>query len=122
MVEPRRGLRFEANGMSVRSLRTRTRAARAATADRVADRPHLEGPQVLFEPAGLSFWTSVEVRLPFSGDADRAAMFWSRPGGDGFERLVGWVEGGTVGACIDHFSEGFVDDGDGECFGEDPTP
>jgi alpha-tubulin suppressor-like RCC1 family protein len=65
-----------------------------------------------FEPSGLQFEKPVEVSVAVEGDAQNAAMFWSRPANkSGFERLGGTVDGGSVTAQVDHFSTGFVADG-----------
>lgn len=66
-----------------------------------------------FAPEGLTFTEPLSIRIPFDGDSDRAAMFWSRPAeeGAGYERLGGRVAGAALEAEVWHFSEGFVADG-----------
>lgn len=68
-----------------------------------------------FEPEGLQFDPPLSVTLPFEGNAELAAIFWSRPPIDGegqaFERLVSTVDGRNVTAPVAHFSEGFVAQG-----------
>jgi hypothetical protein len=64
-------------------------------------------PLYRFEPAGLVFAQPATLTLSFTGDASKAALFWSSPSA-GFERIAGAVVGSTVVAPISHFSTGFV--------------
>lgn len=65
-----------------------------------------------FEPAGTAFSMPVQVSIPFTGDAARATLFWSRPtGSTGYERIGGLAAGTTLSGRITHFSSGFVADG-----------
>ncbi|MFO0624139.1 MAG: FG-GAP-like repeat-containing protein [Polyangiales bacterium] len=69
-------------------------------------------PVFRFEPAGTTFALPVRVSLPFTGDAARATLFWSRPASDtGHARIGGLASGGVVTASVSHFSTGFVADG-----------
>jgi hypothetical protein len=70
-------------------------------------------PVYRFEPDGTSFSQPLTIRLPYTGDAGVATLFWSRPAsqGGGWERVGGVVSGGYVEAQVDHFSTGFIADG-----------
>lgn len=65
-----------------------------------------------FEPAGTAFALPVQVSIPFTGDAARATLFWSRPAGStGYQRIGGIATGTTLTGSVTHFSSGFVADG-----------
>jgi hypothetical protein len=69
-------------------------------------------PIFRFEPAGTTFAVPVRVSLPFTGDASRATLFWSRAtGGSGYERIGGLASGSTLTGSVTHFSTGFIGDG-----------
>jgi hypothetical protein len=71
-------------------------------------------PVYRFEPAGLVFAQPVTIGLVFSGTGSRAAMFWSKAIGTGYDNIGGTVYGGVLTATVAHFSTGFV--------GTDQTP
>ncbi|MBK6464024.1 MAG: hypothetical protein IPF92_23925 [Myxococcales bacterium] len=68
---------------------------------------------VTFEPAATTFKTPATVSFGFTGDAARAAVFWSSSDGATWEKLATTVVGGRATASITHFSRGFVGDGAG---------
>ena len=62
-----------------------------------------------FGPEGLTFAEPVTIELAFTGDANKATLFWSVAGNrDAFEALEGTVSGGSITAQVTHFSLGFV--------------
>jgi formylglycine-generating enzyme required for sulfatase activity len=64
------------------------------------------------EPAATSFARPAQLTLPFTGDAARAAIFWSRPtGSTGYQRLGGIPAGGTITTQLSRLGAGFVADG-----------
>jgi hypothetical protein len=67
-------------------------------------------PVFVFGPDGTNFAIPVTVKLPFTGDASKAAIFWSKADGM-FEKLSTTAAGGTATAQVSHFSKGFVGDG-----------
>lgn len=79
-------------------------------------------PLYRFEPSGLAFAKAASISIPFAiqpgsdsgnpgNDPRLAALFWSRRGGSGYERVAARISGGTVTAEVTHFSTGFVGNG-----------
>lgn len=68
-------------------------------------------PVYRFEPDGMTFDHPLNLSIDFEGQANIAAMFWSRTDTTGFERLGGTVSGSAVNVEVSHFSRGFVADG-----------
>lgn len=67
-------------------------------------------PVYTFTPAGLKFATPVTVEIAFTGDAAKAAVFWSSDGA-AWEKLATTASGTIAKASVLHFSSGFVGDG-----------
>ena len=65
-------------------------------------------PVFRFEPAGLVFDAPVTVRVPFSGDARSATVFWTTAGSSAFAPLPTRIEGRYAVAESTHFSSAFV--------------
>lgn len=69
-------------------------------------------PVYEFQPNGQSFAQPLTVRLPFTGNASNATLFWSRAApATGYERLPTRTENGVAIAQVTHFSHGFVANG-----------
>jgi hypothetical protein len=73
-------------------------------------------PRFRFEPDGLTFERPVTARLPFTGDAATATVFWTTRGGASFAPLPTTIDGSVAVAQITHFSSAFVGTA---CTGED---
>ncbi|UJR79002.1 hypothetical protein [Sandaracinus amylolyticus] len=65
-------------------------------------------PILRFEPEGLEFDRPIEVRIPFTGDARTATVFWSQREGDAFVPRTTRIEGRVAIAESTHFSQAFV--------------
>lgn len=64
------------------------------------------------EPSGHTFTKPVTVSMCIgSGDASKAAVFWSRAAGSGYDKVGGVVVGNTIQAKVSHFSTAFVANG-----------
>ncbi|MDB4931650.1 MAG: hypothetical protein JWM10_4134 [Myxococcaceae bacterium] len=61
-----------------------------------------------FEPAGLTFARPAQVILPLTGSAAAPAIYWSRAGDAGYERLATTLTATAASAQVTHFSEGFA--------------
>lgn len=62
-----------------------------------------------FAPDGLTFAKPVSIAIDLSsGSTASAALFWSRPSGDGYDNLGGSVSGSRLTGTVQHFSRGFV--------------
>ncbi|MDQ3036129.1 MAG: hypothetical protein M3Y87_27255 [Myxococcota bacterium] len=75
-------------------------------------------PVLRFEPEGLSFDAPIELRIPFTGDAESVSVFWSAREGGAFVPRSTRVEGGIAIAESTHFSQAFVGtacEGEGCC-------
>ena len=61
------------------------------------------------EPSGIDFAQPVTMQMPFTDDGKGAAtMFWSSGAQPAFKDLGGTVQGTTMIANVEHFSEGFI--------------
>lgn len=81
-----------------------------ATTSEAPDRYVQFSPIYRFEPDGLEFDSPATVRIPVSSAPFGAAIYWSRQGQPGFERLTTTFDDGFAVAQVGHFSEGFVGD------------
>jgi formylglycine-generating enzyme required for sulfatase activity len=81
-----------------------------ATTGEAPDRYVQFSPIYRFEPEGLEFDSPATVRIPVSSAPFGAAIYWSRRGQPGFERLATTFDDGFAVAQVSHFSEGFVGD------------
>jgi hypothetical protein len=61
-----------------------------------------------FGPAGTRFAKAVRLELPFSGDATRATVFFSKESGPGHDALPTTVAGSVAQADILHLGSAFV--------------
>ena len=68
-------------------------------------------PVFALSPADLELMVPAEVRAEFTGDSARAALFWSRRSGLGYEWRGGSVEDGVLVRSIHSLGAGFVADG-----------
>lgn len=80
----------------------------ATSSDAVPTGYEAFSPLYRFGPDGLTFASPVMIRIPFTGDASRATIFWTSASGTGFDALPTTVEGDVALAQVTHFSEGFV--------------
>jgi hypothetical protein len=70
----------------------------------------LYSPVFRFEPAGTTFAMPATIRMPYTGNRARAALFWSQADGH-WERIGGVPDATHVVGLVSHFSDGFVADG-----------
>jgi hypothetical protein len=61
-----------------------------------------------FGPAGLIFQVPVFVTLPDHGCASSSALYWSKLGQSGYDRLQTTLAASSASAQVTHFSTGFV--------------
>jgi formylglycine-generating enzyme required for sulfatase activity len=62
-------------------------------------------------PPEVTLLAPLRLRLPYTGDATRAAMFWSWPAAEGYERASGLTVDGRFVAPVSRVGTGFVGDG-----------
>jgi hypothetical protein len=94
------------------ALTSCTRVSLSTSSDPVPTGYTGYSPVFQLEPAGLEFATPASLSIAFTGDPGVAALFWSRQGTTGYERLASSVSNGAVTAEISHFSQGFVANGE----------
>ena len=70
----------------------------------------LYSPVFRFEPAGTTFAMPATIRMPYTGNRARAALFWSQADGH-WERVGGVPDATHVVGQVSHFSDGFAADG-----------
>lgn len=70
----------------------------------------LYSPVFRFEPAGTTFAMPATIRMPYTGNRARAALFWSQADGH-WERIGGVPDATHVVGQVSHFSDGFAADG-----------
>jgi len=82
---------------------------RVTVTDRAVQDPFVGySPVYRFEPSGLRFEAPATVRVPFTGDADTATVFWTVDDTEAFAALDTTIEGGVAVARVEHFSSAFV--------------
>ncbi len=69
-------------------------------------------PVFRFLPAGTTFLLPATVTLGFNGEPDKAALFWTTPDFDGYERLDAVASDHSITGQIMHFSQGFAGNGE----------
>jgi len=82
---------------------------RITVTDRAVQDPFVGySPVYRFEPQGLRFAAPATVRVPFTGDAETATVFWTVDETEAFAALDTRVVDGLAVAEVAHFSSAFV--------------